>query len=651
MEIKLKSAQIENFKGIKELSVNFADKTDIKGANATGKTSIFDAITWLLFNKNSLNVEKFDVRPLDADGNPIHYVEISVTATFEVDGKETTLRKVQKENWVKSRGEEKAEFKGNVNAFEVNGFPKSERDYKTFIADMVSEDLFKMLSNPLYFPNMKWKDQRDILMQLASKESDVEIARRIGGYEELLPDLENATSTDDIRVKYTKALKELKQKQSEIPVRIDEISKQKVDSDVSALELQKKALDEKLKALEAKDNRQAISDLKDKLLTLEFSINDAVRKANEGNVKALNDANNALYDAKSRLSSVQHEIDHLTREVDEDKQTLSAKEHAITVAGNEYKEVQATTFPEEKWQFDENSTICSMCGQKLPADKINFLKNDFANRKAQAVTSFEENKKAKSRELIDKGNELKSAIQQLKETIANETAEIEKRFEVEEMIKKEISILEEKKSQIPEHADMSSNEEYKALINRKAEIQKQIDDLNTASDNTAEVMNVKNELLNVEAEISKAMNNANIDERIEELKEELKIVGQKVADAEKMLYLFENFIRAKLDAISASINGHFKMANWKLFDTQINGSIAECCEATYDGIPFSNLNRGHQILVGMDICETLAEIYGSNVFMFVDNAEAVNDFNMPETENQLILLKVSEDKELKVVTG
>lgn len=651
MKITLKAVKINNFKGIKELIVDFTEKTAILGANATGKTTVFDAINWLLFNKSSLGVEKFDLRPLDADGNPVHYVDISVTGVFDLDGKEVELHKVQKENWVKSRGEEKAEFKGNVNSFEVDGFPKSERDYKAFVNEMVSEDLFKMLSNPLYFTNMKWKDQRDILMKLASKESDVEIAQRIGGFDELIPDLEKATSTDDIRAKYTKALKELKTTQSEIPVRIDEISKQKVDVDVSALELQKKALEEEIAGLVTPNNNDAIKDVNDKLFALEFEINEVVRKANEGIVKERMAVDNKVYALNNEITTVCREIDNMSDNARRNADEIERITKLLTSMGEEYKAEKAKEFPAEKWVFDENSTICSMCGQKLPEAKIEALKKDFADRKAQAVASFEKEKNAKLKDLIDKGNYLKEKKESFTKSSEDIKVQIEEGQKKQSELEKEMSVYLQKQKDMPKEADLSENAEYKALIEQKTALEAKKEELKTAPVPVDRKIIAEQELVKVNDEIARAMANEKIDDRIEELKAELKDTAQKIADAEKMLYLFENFIKAKLDNLSDSINAHFKMANFSLWRKNINGSIEEECIATYNGVKFSDLNRGHQIVVGIDICNTLAEIYGVSTFMFIDNAECVNDFNYPETDCQLIKLSVSEDKELKVVTG
>lgn len=111
-QIKLLSMHIQNFKGCKDRTIEFGEKTRISGANATGKTTIFDAFTWLLFGKDSLGSSDFDIRPLDADGKMVDNIEISVAAKISVDGDEYDLEKVQKQKWVKKRGTNTREFQG-----------------------------------------------------------------------------------------------------------------------------------------------------------------------------------------------------------------------------------------------------------------------------------------------------------------------------------------------------------------------------------------------------------------------------------------------------------------------------------------------------------------------------------------------------------
>ena len=175
MNLRISKIAVKNFKGIKSLDIDLTDNAVISGQNASGKTSIMDAVSWLLFDKDSAGNSKFEVRPLDAEGNKIHQIEIYVEATLDIDGKTYILSKTQKENWVKKRGTENPVLQGNKNELSVNGYPKSEKDYKAFVSAIVDGDIFKLLTNPLAFPSLDWKLQRSILMSIVADIDNAEI--------------------------------------------------------------------------------------------------------------------------------------------------------------------------------------------------------------------------------------------------------------------------------------------------------------------------------------------------------------------------------------------------------------------------------------------------------------------------------------------
>lgn len=672
MQIILKSLHIENFKGIKNLDVNFSNKTSIKGQNAAGKTTIFDAFTWLLFNKNSAGEEKFNVRPLDKDGNRIDNVEIKVVGVLDVDGKEAMLSKVQKQNWVKKRGTDTVTLQGNPNSFEIDGYPKSETDYKAFIAGLINEDLFRMLTNPQYFSSLKWKEQRDILMKLTTEVSDVELAQTDSQYAPLLSELEKAPSTDDIRAKFSKALTEWKKKQAEIPVRIDEAEKSKVDVDVAEQELLKTDLERQIKEIELqmKSSSKVIDDLEQQKFELQFEINDCKRKANESLIKERRSLDDRKDEATIKFNDLHKQISKLESEIVEKKKRIPALESEKAELGKQYMSEKEKAFDEtpylfdeSKWKFDESTTVCSLCGQKLPEDRIEQLKADFEEKKEKAKedaaerlktirASFNNHKVTELNRIASLGTDKKSEI----ETMKSDIEDAEKKLpELREQETEQIKIKNEcikKLSELPEEADMSTNEDYKALMKKEADLQAQIDSARANSTDTSELESKKLELEaaleDAKTIIAQAAKNVEIDERIAELQAEQKEIGQKVADQEQMLYLLEEFIRFKLNKVSKSINSHFKTVNFKLFEMQLNGGMKDCCECTVNGVPYSTLNSGHSIVAGLDIIRSLSELYGVSVPIFVDNAESLNEFNVPEMDAQLILLSVSEDKQLKV---
>ena len=675
MKLKIRSLHMENFKGIKSLDVNFSNKTSIKGQNAAGKTTIFDAFTWLIFNKNSAGEEKFNVRPLDKDGNRIDNVEIKVVGVIDVDGKEVELSKVQKQNWVKKRGTDTVTLQGNVNSFEIDGYPKSEADFKAYVSNLAqSEDMFKMLTNPQYFSSLKWKDQRDILMRLATDVSDVELAQTDAKYAPLLGELEKAPSTDDIRAKFSKALSGWKKKQAEIPVRIDEAEKSKIDVDVAEQELAKADLTRRIAECDKKIENagSTLGDLRSKEMQLQFDMSGIAQTMNR-------ELSNRRSNIDADLCGCKNEMDHFKATISLKEKQIADNAKAIADAdaerkklGEQYNSEKAKAFDEtpylfdeSKWVFDENSTVCSLCGRKLPADKIEQLKTDFEERKTKAKadakrklndskSDFITQKESNLEEIKAYGFAKKNLIEELTKKNADLNTEIDalKKQEQDAIAKKEE--LSKQLSEIPSEADYSQNEEYVKL---KAEHDKILADIakvesegadKVVTDLKAEKADLQSQLEEVNKVIAQAANNVAIDDRIETLRDEQKEIGQKVADQEQMLYLLEEFIRFKLDKVSESINSHFKTVNFKLFEMQLNGGMKDCCECTVNGVPYSALNSGHRIVAGLDIIRSLSELYGVSVPIFVDNAESLNEFNVPDMDAQLILLSVSADKQLKV---
>ena len=677
MLIKLISLHMENFKGIRNLDVNFSDKTSIKGQNASGKTTIFDAFTWLLFNKNCAGEEKFNVRPLDKDGRKIDNVEIRVVAVLEVDGKEVEFSKVQKQNWVKKRGTDTVTLAGNPNSYGIDGYPKSETDFKTYVSELAqSEDMFKMLTNPQYFSSLKWKEQRDILMKLVAEVSDAEMAQSDIKYAPLLDELGKAPSTDDIRAKFQKALTEWKKKQAEIPVRIDEAEKAKVDVDVAEQELAKADLERKIEAVDKKiveaNAGNVLGDLRQQEMKLQFEMSGIAQSMNMELKEAKRAIESSIAECADKFTELHKTISEKEALVQVNKNNIAKADDERKKLGEAYKtefakvfDASAYQFDESKWIFDDSTTVCSLCGQKLPDDKIKQLKIEFEERKtnaradaekklSNAKNNFAAQKNSNLEEIKSKGTDRKNLIEELEKKNADLEVEIADLREQEQKAFKAKKEAENKLADMPAEADCMQNKKYADLYNSRTEILQQIESRQASDEKDViaslehEKSDLKCQLGEVEKVIAQVAMNVEIDERISQLQTEQKEIGQKVADQEQMLYLLEDFIRFKLNKVSDSINSHFKTVKFKLFEMQLNGGMKDCCECTVNGIPYSTLNSGHRIIAGLDIISSLSELYGLSVPIFVDNAESLNEFNVPDMDAQLILLSVSEDKQLKV---
>ena len=682
MKIKLLKMHIQNFKGCKDREITFGDRTSIKGANATGKTTVFDAFTWMLFGKDSLGNAKFDIRPLDADGNMINNLEISVEALIRVDDEEYALKKTQKQVWRKKRGTDTKEFQGNVNEFDINGYPKSEKEFKAFIAGIIDENIFNLVTNPNAFNALPWKEQREILMKFVGVMSDAEIALTYGDkYSLLIPELKIA-STDDILKKYTKAKNTLNKQMTEIPARIDELSKQIVTVDVGALEVQKAAKQAELKRVEdslsgGAGSLEKINEYRQRVIEEKFKLSELQNNANAELDEKRRAARQAVNAADEKVAKTEREILDSGYLKEDYIKVRDRAEADKTRYAEEWKEWKKKTFPEfepleeytEPLPLTDKDLTCPTCGQALPEDvrKQRIADHEKRCKKAKAdydarceahkskyekdKANFEANREQMISDVYKKGSKSKADVESYQKQIDEQEKEISALKLRLESEKSELSKAKKDLDAIPAYADLSGNKNYiqiegtiRGLENEIEELRKETPD-NTEAEARRDA--IRDEISDIEAQI-KAADNTKVKERIAELEEEQKSIGQKIAEQEQMIDLTESFIRAKMNMISEKINEKFKVVRFSLFENQINGGLKETCECTVNGVPYSSLNNGHRIIAGLDIIRSLSELYGVSAPVFIDNSEAISTGNFPDMDTQIIHLIVTDDSELTV---
>lgn len=656
MKITLKKLHMENFKNAKDQTFELDHITKIKGQNASGKTTIVDAFMWCLFNKDSKGNTDFGIRPLDAAGNKVDHVEIKVDLLLDVDGREYQITKVQKQNWVKKRGNLEATLQGNVNSYEIDGVPKKEKDFKAFVSEIIDEDLFQLLTNPSTFVNMAWKDQRTELLKMVPEvNNDMVIASNPDAFSELNLALSLHTP-EDLQAKSKKALSEYKKKQVEIPARIDEVKKSMTDIDVAELELQRNILKEQIAEVE-KSEEDMIAQYEqhqketDNLMDMKFKLSDMERNANKENNTAKRKYEEQIADFDTDISSFKRKVEVYQQNITDANGTISAYEKKRQDLLNDWKGENAKTYI-DTLQFDESSLTCPMCGQSYPNDKIEQIKADFKQKKIAIKAKWEKDHNDTLERIVADGNRYKTLIEQMQGRLKDAKAKLAMEQENLQSAEVEKKKIEDVLSSLPDKIDISDTEEYKKIASQIEEKEKVLKTANSGAEMRQQLRVKKNglkeELLIVEKQIASADNSAK-EERIEELETKMREIAQSVADEEKMLYMLEQFMKAKMQIIEKMINEKFEEVNWKLFKKQENGAIVECCECTYKGVGINkDLNNGHKIVSGLDIIRTLSRMHDVYAPIFVDNAEAVNDFNYPSMETQMILLKVSDDKELRV---
>ena len=653
MQIKLTHLLIENFKGVKHLEIDFGDITNIYGRNASGKTTIFDAFSWLMFDKDSAGSSAFAIRPKDAAGKDIDNIEIKVEAMLAADDEEIVITKTQKQKWVKRRGSTAPTFEGNVNEFQINGFPVKKNEYDQRIRDLIDENLFKLLTNPRTFAAMKWQDQRKTLMEFVSGVSDKDILEKDTKYAPIAVDV-LAAGADKAREKAVVTLRSLKKQQDEYPVRIDEAMRNIADNlpdreslDRESLHEQKMRAEEELRTLANERNdlsapSKVAVDIQRQIMQKRIEISDiersAAQKDSDINEKALVNTANALWDAKK----AEAERDRLSDNISTIQSSIANDQANIKRLSATYKETATAVFPEEQ-------AICPTCGRPFESDKIDDLKRDFDKNKKANLESINQ----KGMALREKINQQMDEVESIKTRIAGLTADIEGMNAKYEELK---AI-----SDNPVKTDVTQDPEYVQLKHDLEDLNGKLKSLASDDNNVAKAeLQAKEDAVRSRIEeIDRQLTLIRVQEgwrkRVAELKEAQLECGQKVADQEQIVYLLEEFTKEKMDLLSGMINSHFDKVRFRLFTEQINGGMKDTCvmQINTNGsyVDYSDANNAAKILGGLDVIKALSTLYGVTAPIFLDNAEAIDSYNTPEMDAQLILLEVSDDKELHVERG
>ena len=680
MRMILKSLHIENFKGVKDKTYEFGKITRVSGMNRRGKTTIGSAWYWLISDKNYELTSNPNIKP-----DNVEDCIPTVTADVDVDGKEITLSKMQKRKVGKpdKNGVSKVTI---TNTYEINSVPKTERDFKAYLEELGFEfDKFLICSHPNVFTKdlslkKKQDEMRKYLFTMASEKTDLEIAQMDKETADVAKLLESY-KFEEIEAMNNASKKKAVEQLDAIPNQIIGLEKAKVDVDVAEQELAKADLTRRIAECDKKiaGADHSLDELRDKEMRLQLDISGITQTMNR-------ELSNRRYEIDADLCGCEDELKHLEQTISLKENQIVGNEKAITDADAERKKIGEKynaeytkafdeapyLFDESKWVFDENSTVCSLCGQKLPEDKIEQLKADFESRKEKAKADAEEKLKAKRFKFdTDKkvelnrlntiGTEKKELITELTKKNADLNTEIDalKKQEQDAIAKKEE--LSNQLSEIPSEADYTQNEDYVKLKAERDKVLADIEKLESdgadkiVTDLKVEKADLQSQLDEVNKIIAQAENNVQIDDKIADMQHKQNEYGQAKADAERILYQLKEVSKRKNKLLVEEINQHFGIVRWKLFDFQKNGEYKEVCiptvldeETGIYKVFGDTTNTGREIEAKIDICNSFQKFFNMYVPIFLDGAESINDEYVPVVDTQLILLTVSEDKQLKV---
>lgn len=640
--IKLISISYHNFKGIQDFTFEpDGESIAVSGKNATGKTTLFDGFTWLLFGKNSDDVKKFNPKPLNTDGTEQLGLDPEVDATLEIDGKPVRLHRKLAEKWIKPRGQADKQRKPDVTELTIDDVPQKVKDFTAYIDSIINEDSFKMLTNPFAFNNLKWQDRRELLLSLITDVSDDEVIEATGKADELKELLSDHTASD-MKAIIAAQRRKLKAEMDGLPNRIDEATRAiPAESTISLAKLKLQLNEYKNKLTEA---QQAVAmaatgdsnvDARNQKAQLQSSYNDLQMAYMQGNqlelsglMEDINTTQKQLNDKRNVLSSA--------------KTSLQQAKTALEVATTKHDELVKKWSIISELKFDEDQLTCPTCGQELQADKQEEVRQHFNVEKSNQLETVTAEGKQSAKDINLANNEIQSQTQAV-ECAQSEFDQVQNRLD---------SLNNDYNQTKASHTPFEETAKAKEL---QAEIdeQQRLIDTNSGDNSKAKQVaqghanRIQDDIDHINAELANADQVKQQQERVKQLharEDELKDVFMKL---DQHSYLLDQYTRTRVTMLEERINKLFKLVNFKLFEIQKNGEINEICEATVDGVPFStDLNNAARINAGLDIINTLSKHYQVVAPIFVDNAESVNQ--IADTEAQQIALAVSRDKTLTI---
>ena len=646
--MRLKTLKLHNFQGIRDLTLG-ADGRDLNvfGDNGVGKTTIFSSITWLLFDKDSSNRKDFEIKTLDANGQPYHGLDHEVEATFE-NGKAITLKKVYKEKLVKARGSAERTFTGHTTDYFINDVPVKKTEFTAKVAEMCDEGVFKLLTNPSYLnEQVHWQERRRILLEVCGDISDVAVIASDKALAKL-PEVLGDHSLDDykkiIAGKRTKINEELKL----IPARIDEVERGLPD----VAGLNKAAL-----VATIAEDREMAQILRDQISRIDSGGEVAAKKKQLAEIDAeLLEIRNNYRERYEDLITQKQGTHREAKAKTLDAAVAITHTERATFHRVQQAEALETTMANlrERWhQYNDlqfkhsDASICPTCGQDIP-------EADLADARYKALTDFNLQKAAKLEEIGAEGKQLRTQADELTAINKAEAMRLSDLRTERDDKKKLWDALQVDLDTLREQADnYTSDPAYIAELNKQGALLVAISDLQAGS--TQEIAALREQIAGLETEVENAefslasfeMRKSG-EKRIKELAARERELAAEYERLESELYLCEQFIRSKVALLEEKINSKFELARFKLFEEQINGGLSETCITTFNGVPYDGgLNNGARINVGLDIIRTLSDHYGFYPPIIVDNAEAVT--KLIPMKAQLIRLVVNEkDKVLRV---
>lgn len=671
MKIKLRSLTLENYKKFgSQVTFKFFDRTKISGKNKEGKSTLENAYMEILTGKEVDGTQPDGIRPHGEDGKDLNRADVIREVVLDIDGKETTIRKITKQKWRKPHGQTEEVLDGNTVSYEIDGFPYAPKKFEEYMKELADPEILLMCSNPNPFLSTLKKstaDARKVLEKLSGFSLEEFLAKN-PQYAEV-QDLAKGHSVEDTMKKLRKQLTDQKKKldQKSTELKYEQTRDSGVQIETSDLELAKGEWREKIAEVDRKEQAldeavKAYDSANSEILSLKSKLNEIANNAGAGLREQRANLDQKISDLNIQNRGYANNMKLAELDLQHSHMGIERHKAELKKARKDYSAASQKTFDETKLreikaeQFNEDSLICPECGQIRPEMQRINLRETFEQSKARRIAEQEKAREVFNAELskildsiTEIGNkdadDLKVAQEAKKET-EQKIAEVRKQIlETSSEIEKLCGELDK----LPKEVDLSGNEEYQELSKQIKKKEFALSAMDNGSEKRMELRQQRNhcidEISKLDAQIQKANADAEQKERkLSELKAEFDKQKQTVADIERQMDVISQFSIEKNAALAEKINPFMDGFQFNFLTYTLEKNPVECCRIVKNGTEYGDLNYSDKLLVETSMIRGFQKMNNLDLPIWIDNSESINDERIPELDTQMIVLKVTDGK-------
>jgi DNA repair exonuclease SbcCD ATPase subunit len=349
--LKLLSLKLRNFKGVRsyEFQPN-GENVTVKGKNGTGKSTLFDAMLWVLFGKDSQGKKDFEIKTLDKNNKPIPGLEHEVEAVFEINGQPLKLRKNFYEVWTQKRGSVKKEFSGHTTDHFVDDVAVPQKEYLARIDEIAKEDVFKLLTNPAHFASLDWKVRRKMLLDFCGDISNDDVIASDSKFSKL-QEIIGTHKPEEYKSIAKSRQTAINGTLEKIPDRIDENQRlmtetpeKSADELDQSIELFKKTLDAKQKELTNLENGGVVAAKQIELQTIEAEIMALEQQFKSNINNQIDKKTSSIETLRQAISAISNNINTHTQKWNLDTAKAAVLEQSLADLRVAWKDIKERVF-------------------------------------------------------------------------------------------------------------------------------------------------------------------------------------------------------------------------------------------------------------------------------------------------------------------